>query len=412
MFRRRKPSSRTVHGPSRVGSRLGPPPTMGALCVPETPALRAPDRLDRGGGGRAGALPLGDVAAASGRGRLPARRPLVAAASRTASTAPTSSTVRRRSSRSSGSPTGSAALRAAGAGRRRDLRLRAPGGRHGASLATDAAGLSRERADRVAAWTAVVAAGLVGNAGVDVVSAKGEHLGIPAGHGRLLARARCPEEVLDLPGAAGRADGHAGRRSQAEHGRRPRVRRRAPARHRARRPSARRGPARGSARPPRPAPWCPSSPPSCGPSWRRGPRHPLVHRGRLPPRRGRRAGRAAELEHRCARREDGRPRDRDRDGARRRVVRPPPGPAGTAPAGPHGGGLRHGARRRRRGGPERQLLDDLPRRAGATGGAGHRAAPRDGARAGAGPRRTRPRLVECAGGRSRRSPAAWWCSPW
>lgn len=47
------------------------------------------------------------------------------------------------------------------------------------SLATDAARLSRERADRVAAWTAVVAAGLVGNAGVDVVSAKGEHLGIP-----------------------------------------------------------------------------------------------------------------------------------------------------------------------------------------------------------------------------------------
>ncbi len=47
------------------------------------------------------------------------------------------------------------------------------------SLATDAARLSRERADRVAAWTAVVAAALVGNAGVDVVSAKGEHLGIP-----------------------------------------------------------------------------------------------------------------------------------------------------------------------------------------------------------------------------------------
>ncbi len=46
-------------------------------------------------------------------------------------------------------------------------------------LASYAAGLPADRADRVAAWTAVAAAGLVSNAGVDVVSIKGEHLGIP-----------------------------------------------------------------------------------------------------------------------------------------------------------------------------------------------------------------------------------------
>ncbi|KRF35285.1 hypothetical protein [Nocardioides sp. Soil805] len=46
-------------------------------------------------------------------------------------------------------------------------------------LASYAAGLPTDRADRVAAWTAVAAAGLVSNAGIDVVSTKGEHLGIP-----------------------------------------------------------------------------------------------------------------------------------------------------------------------------------------------------------------------------------------
>lgn len=46
-------------------------------------------------------------------------------------------------------------------------------------IAAYGAGLPADRADRVAAWTAVAAAGLVGNAAVDVVSAKGEHLGIP-----------------------------------------------------------------------------------------------------------------------------------------------------------------------------------------------------------------------------------------
>lgn len=40
-------------------------------------------------------------------------------------------------------------------------------------------GLLADRADTVAAWTAVAAAGLVSDAGIDVVSVKGEHLGIP-----------------------------------------------------------------------------------------------------------------------------------------------------------------------------------------------------------------------------------------
>ncbi len=46
-------------------------------------------------------------------------------------------------------------------------------------IASYAAGLGAARADRVAAWTAVAAAGLVSDAGIDVVSAKGEHLGMP-----------------------------------------------------------------------------------------------------------------------------------------------------------------------------------------------------------------------------------------
>lgn len=46
-------------------------------------------------------------------------------------------------------------------------------------LTAYAVGLPADRADRVAAWTAVAAAALVSHAGFDVVTAKGEHLGIP-----------------------------------------------------------------------------------------------------------------------------------------------------------------------------------------------------------------------------------------
>ncbi|WP_107771985.1 hypothetical protein [Nocardioides sediminis] len=46
-------------------------------------------------------------------------------------------------------------------------------------LASYAAGLSPDRTDRVAAWTAVATAALVSNTGFDAVTAKGEHLGIP-----------------------------------------------------------------------------------------------------------------------------------------------------------------------------------------------------------------------------------------
>jgi hypothetical protein len=65
-------------------------------------------------------------------------------------------------------------------------------------LAAYAVGSDTERADRVAAWTAVAAAALISNAGFDVVTAKGEHLGIPLVMGSCLLALR----ALERPSAA------------------------------------------------------------------------------------------------------------------------------------------------------------------------------------------------------------------
>lgn len=71
-------------------------------------------------------------------------------------------------------------------------------------LASYAAGLSPDRTDRVAAWTAVVTAALISNTGFDAVTAKGEHLGVPVVMGSCwLALAALERTSVRLALAAG-----------------------------------------------------------------------------------------------------------------------------------------------------------------------------------------------------------------
>ena len=151
--------------------------------------------------------------------------------SRTACSAPTGSTGRRRSSRCSSSATGSAVPTSSGSSPPLAAALFVLAAAGTARRLGEYAG-ARD-ADRIGAWVAVATAALTSHAAIDPVAAKGEILGTARGDGVLLVRdQRAACAASPWHAAAAGALGGARDRPQAEPLRRPRLRRRAAGRRR------------------------------------------------------------------------------------------------------------------------------------------------------------------------------------